>query len=83
MNNQATYGILSSEETRRIIPPESRLLTDTWLRDTQITVGRDAYYLTGTGRPLPRQGSLDSFAGAAPGPHALGWGQHYARLGEQ
>lgn len=50
MNNPAIYGILTSEETRRIIPPESQLVTDTWLRDTQITVGRDAYYLTGTSR---------------------------------
>lgn len=45
------YGELSTEEMDRLIPDCCERICDTWLRDTQITVGRDAYYMTGTSRP--------------------------------
>ncbi len=45
------YGDQSPEEMARLIPDCCERICDTWLRDTQITVGRDAYYMTGTSRP--------------------------------
>lgn len=46
-----TYGDQSAAEMARRIPDCCERICATWLRDTQITVGRDAYYMTGTSRP--------------------------------
>ncbi len=57
------YGIVGDQEARRVIPACCARVADTWLRDTQIAVGRDAYYMTGTSRPEggpPRNGTVSS-----------------------
>lgn len=51
------YGEQTSTEMSRVIPQCCERIVDTWLRDPQITVGHDAYYMTGTSRPDgPRRG---------------------------
>ena len=45
------YGDQTLEEMARVIPDCCVRRPDVWLRDTQVTVGRDAYYMTGTSRP--------------------------------